>query len=219
MIAGVAALVLVVAIVVAGPWAYSRFIVGEQPEELRLPTNGGQIADGDPVALEGEWTVTNNSVAGYRVDEILWGQDVTVVGRTDQVSGTASIDDGALSGVSVSVDMASVETDDERRDNQYRGRIMDTETYPESTFLQTGDVTIPDGEGPFTVPVTGDLTVRGVTRTVTVDLDVQSAGDAVSVSGSVPVVFADFDIPEPSIAGIAVDDSGVIEFLLELERV
>ncbi|MCW4354418.1 YceI family protein [Hoyosella sp. YIM 151337] len=216
VISGAGALIIVIAVVVAGPWVYDRFVVGDQPEELSLPVTDTD-ASGARVSLDGDWSVAGESIAGYRVDEVLWGRDVTVVGRTGEVAGSASVSGGVLSDVAVTVDMASVTTDDERRDNQYRNRIMDTATYPDSAFVQTVPVEMPAAENSFTVPVTGELTVRGVTRTVTVDLDVQRNGEAVNVAGALPVVFSDFSIPEPSIAGISVDDNGVIEFLLELQ--
>ena len=64
----------------------------------------------------------------------------------------------------------------------------------------------------------GQLSVRGVTRDVSVDLDVQAAADRIDVAGSIEVTFADYDIPEPGFAGISVDDHGTIEFLLQLDR-
>ncbi|WP_149359611.1 YceI family protein [Lolliginicoccus suaedae] len=210
------AAVLIVGVIVVGPWAYGRFVVGEQPAELALPAQAQSSDSSAPDDLEGEWRVGPGSTAGYRVDEVLFGQNVTVVGRTESVTGSANVSGGILEGIEATVDMASVETDDERRDGQYRGRIMDTDTYPVSTFVQTEPVDLPEGSGPSTVPVTGELTVRGVTRTINADLDVQAEGDSVAVAGGIPVVFADYAIPEPSIAGITVEDSGVIEFLLVL---
>ncbi|KAB2807909.1 YceI family protein [Pimelobacter simplex] len=212
---------LVVLAVTVGPWAYGKFVVGEQPDELALPAAGASGASEPDTtaatdALDGAWTVGGDSVAGYRVDEVLFGQNVTVVGRTEKVEGEATVAGGTLDGVTMTVDMASVATDEARRDAQYRGRIMDTATYPTATFTQTTPVDLPATGGRFAVTVPGDLTVRGVTRAVEVELDVQASGDALDVAGSIDVVFADFKIPEPGFSGISVDDHGTIEFLLRL---
>ncbi|WP_203336663.1 YceI family protein [Nocardioides limicola] len=216
---------LLLAVVVVGPWAYGTWVVGEQPDELQLtsPTTApagpedGSEADRD-ASLDGTWQVGADSVAGYRVDEVLFGRNVTVVGRTDQVIGSATVTDGVLTGTQVQVEMAAVATDEERRDAQYRTRIMDTANHPTATFAQTADVRLPATADTFTVEVPGELTVRGVTRAVTVILDVQVVDDQLEVAGAIDVTFADHGIPEAGIAGISVEDHGVIEFLLRLQR-
>jgi hypothetical protein len=40
----------------------------------------------------------------------------------------------------------------------------------------------------------------------------------VSVVGEIPIVFAEWGIPNPSIPGISTEDAGVLEFNLVLER-
>jgi polyisoprenoid-binding protein YceI len=65
-------------------------------------------------------------------------------------------------GVSVVIRVASISTNNERRDNDLRSaKFFDAATYPEITFQSTG-VTL-DGE---TLTLNGDLTMRGVTRPV-----------------------------------------------------
>ncbi|MBM7518020.1 YceI family protein [Nocardioides nitrophenolicus] len=219
-IGGVLVALLVVGVAV-GPWAYAKLVVGDQPDELALPASDA-TAKADPSApqdaLDGTWSVGGDSTAGYRVAEVLFGRDVTVVGRTSQVDGGAEVAAGVLDKTEVTVDLASVATDEARRDAQYRDRIMDTDTYPTATFTQTAPVDLPATSGRFTVTVPGQLSVRGVTRDVSVDLDVQAAADRIDVAGSIEVTFADYDIPEPGFAGISVDDHGTIEFLLQLDR-
>ncbi len=64
---------------------------------------------------------------------------------------------------------------------------------------------------------TGDLTIHGVTRSVTVPIEGQLVGDTVVVVGRLEILFADYDIEKPS-AGIvlSVDDLGEMEFQLFL---
>jgi len=54
---------------------------------LGLPTASG-VGNGPVVAgpVSGAWTVTTGSQAGYRVQEILFGQSHTAVGRTSKVT-------------------------------------------------------------------------------------------------------------------------------------
>lgn len=65
--------------------------------------------------------------------------------------------------VEASVDVASVDTKDEGRDQHLRSAdFFDAETYPTMDFRSTG-VRVEDGD----FLVDGDLTIRGVTRPVT----------------------------------------------------
>lgn len=225
IIAGVLASFLLVGLT-GGPWVYEKFVVGDQPDALALPSadaaegspDSATGASSDPVGLDGTWQVGGKSVAGYRVDEVLFGRDVTVVGRTDEVTGGATVADGVLSDTEVTVDMASVATDEEQRDAKFRGDIMDVETYPTTTFKQTDTVKLPATSGRFTVTVPGELTVRGVTRAVDVELEVQAAAEKIDVVGSIPVTFSDYKIPDPGFSGVTVEDSGTIEFLLNLTQ-
>src|SRR5215212_157227 len=70
------------------------------------------------------------------------------------------------SSVEVTVDTASVDTSDEKRDGHLRGEdFLDVENYPTMTFRSTNVDISRDG----TAKVTGDLTVKDVTRPVTLD--------------------------------------------------
>jgi polyisoprenoid-binding protein YceI len=71
------------------------------------------------------------------------------------------------SAVSVIIDMASVNSGDGTRDNHLRSAdLFDVETYPTATFTST-EVTW-DGT---TGTLTGDLTIKGVTKSVTLNVD------------------------------------------------
>jgi polyisoprenoid-binding protein YceI len=90
------------------------------PVLLLLALVLGPLADTD-----GVWTVTDGSTAGYRVDEVLNGADVTVAGTTGRVTGTVEVAAGELTAAQVTVDVASITTDSGRRDAYFRDRIMD----------------------------------------------------------------------------------------------
>lgn len=71
----------------------------------------------------------------------------------------------------------------------------------------------------FTLPATGDLTLHGVTRTVTIDLNAKVTGNRVIVQGSAPVKMADHRIDPPNIVSFgSVADEGRLEFLVSLSR-
>ena len=127
------------------------------------------------------------------------------------------VDGTEISEVDLTVDMTSVTSDSTQRDGQFSGRIMDTTTHPTATFVLTEPIdlgSVPaDGER-VTVSATGDLTLRGVTKSVTFDLQAQHAGSTISVQGSIPITFADYGIDNPSGGPAQVGDTGVLEVLV-----
>ena len=197
-----------------GPLLYAAL----QEDAAAAPTVQAQPSDVELAPdTDGTWTVSPGSSAGYRVDEVLNGADVTVAGTTDQVSGQVVVTGGDLTSAEVVVDVASVSTDSNQRDGYFRSNVMDVGTHPTATFRIPGPVDLPELSGtPVTVPVTGDLTLRGTTRQVQADLAVVRTAEGVEVSGVVPVVFGDFGITPPDLGFVRVEDRGQVEFLLRL---
>ena len=77
------------------------------------------------------------------------------------------------SSVDVTIDTASVDTSDEKRDGHLRSPdFLDVEKYPTMRFRSTKVEMAGDG----TAKVTGDLTVKDVTRPVTLDVEFDGAG-------------------------------------------
>ncbi len=170
--------------------------------------------------IEGVWVIGPGSELGYRVAEVLFGVPTEGVGRTDQVTGSIRLDGDVLVEASFTVDVASITSDDGRRDNQFRGRIMSANEFPTATFTLTApaELGVEAAEGAsVTATVTGDLTLRGVTLPVEVAVEARITDGRLGVLGSVPVVFTDFGITDPSITGIRVEPDGLIEFVLVLD--
>jgi polyisoprenoid-binding protein YceI len=94
----------------------------------------------------------------------------TVRGHFGEVTGSIQLDgkDFTKSDINVKIDLAGLTTRDEKRDAHLRsGDFFDTETYPTATFNskrieKTGD---------DSYKVVGDLTIRDITREVTLDTD------------------------------------------------
>ena len=119
------------------------------------------------VPLDGQWSVSDGSVVGYRVKEVLFGQDNTAVGRTSDVSGSITISGTNVVAGSFTVQMATVKSDFSQRDSQFRGRVMDVASYPTGTFVLSQPIHVgrPAASGVVkTMPVEGELTLRGQTR-------------------------------------------------------
>ena len=91
-----------------------------------------------------------------------------VRGTFGEVTGALNIADDKLSStVEATIAMASVNTGDAGRDEHLRSAdFFDTANYPNMTFTSTGL----RGDGAEYV-LTGDLTIKGVTRSVELDLE------------------------------------------------
>ena len=66
-----------------------------------------------------------------------------------------------------------------------------------------------------TVQATGDLTLHGQTRRVQVPLSARLSGGVIAVTGSLPIVFADYGIQKPSsFIVLSIADQGTMELQL-----
>lgn len=224
---GVCAAVAAVAGYVGVPWVYINWIKDPAPPPLSLdsldspdspgsPETAGASTPGD--AANRTWNVVAPSVAGYRVREVLNGQRTEAVGRTQAVEGTVTIEGTTVTAAEISVDLESVTSDSDRRDAQFRGRIMDTAEFPVATFVLDGPVTLAalPGADPTSTAVAGTLSLRGVERPVTIEVTARAEGSDVLVQGSVEIVFADFGIADPSFGPVRTEDRGLMEFALRL---
>jgi polyisoprenoid-binding protein YceI len=213
-----AAVVVVLGVSAAafGPAFYRDVIVGAP---AAAPSVSAAPADSslDTSNLSGDWKIGAGSTAGYRVAEVLNGTDVTVVGKTEGVSGTITVDGSTLKGATVKVDVGTIATDQAPRDDYFRSTAMEVSKYPDATFklTQPVDAAVPASGQVATVQATGELTMHGVTQTVTVPLQAALSGDGVQVSGSIPVTFSDYGVQAPSLGFVSVQDKGTVEFLVK----
>jgi polyisoprenoid-binding protein YceI len=106
-------------------------------------------------------------------------------GRFTGVQGTVVVaDDPAESSVEVVIDMASVSSGDQSRDDHLRSAdFFDVEQHPTATFRSTGIA-----HAGATATMTGDLTIKGVTRPV--ELAVTYAGHVADPWGNDRAVFS-----------------------------
>jgi polyisoprenoid-binding protein YceI len=221
----VAAVVGVVALVVGVPYLYIHVIEGKQPAALSLSDvpSSAATAGASPVAstkgsIDGTWTVTSGSQAGYRVNETLAGQNTTAVGRTSSVTGSFTIKGKSVTTATFTVQMASVTSDRSQRDQQFAGRIMDTSQFPTGTFVLTKPIAlggIPAVGKTITVSATGNLTLHGTTNAVTFTMSAKRTANEIAVTGDIPIAYGDYHIDNPSFGGfVSVGNSGTVEFLL-----
>ena len=135
-------------------------------------------------------------------------------------------EDPLKSSFSARVDLRSVDTGQEQRDNHIRSAdFFEVESHPEMTYRSTG---IQPGPGGASFVVDGELTIRGVTRQVPLTLEVEGFGPdpfggtraGFSLSGEINR--SDFGVsfngPIPGTSG-GVVVSEKVQILVEIEAV
>jgi polyisoprenoid-binding protein YceI len=143
-----------------------------------------------------------------------------VRGSFNEFEGTADLpsEDPSTWSTRLSIQTASIDTRNEQRDAHLRSNdFLAMDEFPTITFASTRVERVDD----TTLRVTGDLTVRGVTRPVTVDFEYQGAAtdpfgnSRIGFEGSVAISRKDFGITWNAAletGGVLVGDKVVLEF-------
>lgn len=169
--------------------------------------------------------VPDESEVRFNIGEVLRGQPITVVGRTNQVAGDIIVDFATpqLTQVgTVRVNVRTLTTPEEFRNQALRARILQSAQaqYEFSDFVPSAlsglPLTVEVGDT-FTFQITGDLTVRGVTNTVIFDATVTIVSeDRIEGLAQVTVLYQDFNLRIPDVSFV----TGITdEVLLEIEFV
>lgn len=197
--------------VFASPPAEQPTLLGAAESELQQSASPSQSVED----YTGVWAIDHGSSAGYRVDEVLNGTQVTVTGRTESVTGTLNISQGVLQQAEITIDVASITTDNSARDRYFQSHVLRVDQFPTATFVLTEPVTADTralvGEI-VEQEVTGELTIAGVTQQVSFTVQFRVTSDFTEIVGEIPITFEDFSITAPSLGFVAVQPSGVIEF-------
>lgn len=182
------------------------------------------------VSLEGPWLVDatigsfedfSSTYVGFRIEEEL-AQGIgktTAVGRTPVVSGTLEFSETALLSAEITADLSQITTDRSWRDDNVH-EALDVENHPIAVFSLVGPLALdnPESEGiENQISAIGELTIKGVTQEVSVDLTAQRIGKIITVTGQFPMVFSDFGVEVPTAPiVVSVEDNGLIEVQLFL---
>jgi polyisoprenoid-binding protein YceI len=143
-----------------------------------------------------------------------------VRGNFNEFEGSVVIDgsDPSKSSATVTAKVASIDTRNAMRDDHLRTNdFLDAEKFPEITFVSTS-VSHAGGDD---FSVTGDLTVKGVTKSVTIPLEYQGAAkdpfgnDRIGFEGSTPIVRSEYGVSYNAAletGGVLVSDKITLEF-------
>ncbi len=143
-----------------------------------------------------------------------------VRGAFNEFDATATIDGENLerSSVSVTIKVDSIDTRNEQRDGHLRSNdFLDIENHPEITFVSTHVVPVDDD----VIRISGDLTIKGVTKPVSIDFAYEGTAvdpfgnERIGFEGSVAINRKDWGITWNAAleaGGVLVSDKVTLEF-------
>ena len=210
-------IVALVVLIIAGGWMY----ITRQPSAPSEPALVGtslseETGDSSLVAddvIEGDVYQMDptQSLAAFNIDEVLRGEDFTVVGETREIGGELLLT-GDLEDVQfglVRVNARTLKTDNTNRDGAIARAILKSEN-PANEFIQFKTTAVFPRENEnedseeVAMDIVGDLTVAGVTRDVTFDGLLSMASESTITGHAETVVqYKDFDITIPQVPFVA----------------
>ncbi len=156
--------------------------------------------------------VAEKSEAKFKIDELLLGEEVRVVGRTSELAGDIIVDEADLSSLQIGVVRINVRT--LITDNQFRNRAMRAEilesSKPEYEFSEFTPTAVESPAIALEVGqeveflVTGDLKVRDISKPVSFAATLKRNSET-RMSGSAKTVILreDFELTIPEAKGVA----------------
>ncbi|AZG45626.1 YceI family protein [Gordonia insulae] len=117
-----------------------------------------------PIAA-GTWTIDPaHSAVAFSVKHLMVSK---VRGNFESFTGTITIAEDGTPAVQAEIDVTSITTGNEQRDGHIKSAdFFDAEKFPKATFVSTG--VAPKGDD---YVLTGDFTLKGVTKAVELDLE------------------------------------------------
>ena len=231
MVKSLIVLGVIIGLVVVGVVAYSFL---KEPEEASGPIEAVPVADAPTDSSDAESSepepasggdatvfeiIQAGSEARFIIDEVLNGAPKTVVGTTDQVAGEIAVDPESPSSTKIGtilVNARTLSTDNDFRNRAIKNRILSTNDYEFVSFEPTGITGLPGsisiGES-FDFQITGDLTVRDVTKEVTFDATVTPLSETqLEGAASTTILYPDFNLTIPNAPSVAsVEDEVILE--------
>jgi polyisoprenoid-binding protein YceI/predicted small lipoprotein YifL len=179
------------------------------PEEGTIPLGTAYPAPEN--GLEVFNIVPEESEVKYEVGEVFIDQNNAfnlAVGVTSGVNGEILVDraNPANSVIKpISVDISQFTSDSQRRDNSIRERFLESSKYPAVEFTPQEIQGLPDSyqEGQtISFQVSGDLTIREVTKPVTFEVSLIGEGNQMTGVATTTILMSDFGFGPISILGI-----------------
>lgn len=176
------------------------------PAALTAQSGAPATGSARPTRLHFVVAPTGNE-ARYRVREQLVGKDLPndVIGATQDVTGRLVVEPNGRvvrDSSRIVVQVATLKSDQSRRDNFLRRRTLESAKYPTvelvpSTFAGITSPIAPGTTRTFTL--TGDLTIHGVSRPTTWQVTARADGADVVGKATTAFTFKDFSLEQPRV--------------------
>lgn len=227
LVAGLGALVILAAVGFGA--VYLLFFGGSPAHPLALSgTSSPTASPAQSGQGSGTWTIAEGTTVGYRVREQLASLPAPsdAVGRTSAINGTMTLTQSggtySVTAATFSVEVSTLTSDRPMRDQRIKVMGLESNRYPTATFKLTTPIALPgdatSGQA-IQISATGDLTIHGTTRSVTIPIDAQLTGSQIQLVGSLTFPFSQFNMMPPNIAGfVTVQDNATMEFKLLLQH-
>lgn len=180
---------------------------------------------GDAVVFQ---LVPAESEARYRAREQLLGRSLPndAVGRTNAVEGQIVFNsDGTIDSERsrFTVDLRTLQSDETRRDNYIKQNTLEVDRYPNAEFQPTTATGLPwplPSNGQLQFQLEGNLTVHGVTKPVTWNVQATVEGQRITGTATTQVTFEDFGMTPPRVPVVlSLEDTITLELDFTFERV
>ncbi len=212
---------VVLAFIVAGMLYTSHFASTVDQSQSHIAP-GVATATGTPVPSTGLQTfqiVPAQTTASYSVYENLIFQNNPnndAIGTTHSVQGSFKIRSGTsplVAAMNITVDLRTLQSDAQRRDNYIQQNSLQTDSYPDATFVSVSTQGLPssytDGQTVH-FQLTGNLTMHGTTNKEGFDVQGKVVGNTITGTATSTIYMTDFGIQPPNLANIAIAQNKVV---------
>jgi polyisoprenoid-binding protein YceI len=208
-------------IIVAGVLYTSHFASAVNQTQSHVAPGAVTVTE-TPVPSTGLQTfqiVPAQTTASYSVYENLILQNKPnndAIGSTHSVQGSFKIKTGTsplIASMNITVDLSTLQSDAQRRDDFIKQNSLQTNTYPNATFVSASTQGLPssytDGQTVH-FQLTGNLTMHGKTNKEVFAVQGKVVGNTLTGTATSTIYMTDFGIQPPNLANIAIAQNKVV---------
>src|SRR5690349_21589600 len=218
LLAGIGAVLI---IIVAGVLYTSHFASAVDQSQSHVAPGAVTVTE-TPVPSIGLRTfqiVPSQTTASYSVYENLIIQNKPnndAIGTTHSVQGSFKIKTGTsplVTSMNITVDLSTLQSDAQRRDDFIKQNALQTDQYPNATFVSVSTQDLPstytDGQTVH-FQLTGNLTMHGATNKEVFDVEGKVVSKTITGTATSTIYMTDFGIQPPNLANIAIAQNKVV---------
>jgi polyisoprenoid-binding protein YceI len=208
-------------VIIAGVLYTSHFASAVNQTQTHVAPGAVTVTE-TPVPSTGLQTfqiVPAQTTASYSVYEDLIFQNKPnndAIGTTHSVQGSFKIKTGTsplVASMNVTVDLSTLQSDAQRRDDYIKQNSLQTDSYPNATFVSVSTQGLPstytDGQTVH-FQLTGNLTMHGTTNKEVFDVQGKVVGNTLTGTATSTIYMTDFGIQPPNLANIAIAQNKVV---------